>query len=113
VSRKLIFSTLALTILLITGLSCDSGLNITARPGTEAHMELTKPSITKWAYEIKTSTYTYLTLYLTKDSSGAYILKTFYVYEKDKWVFHKDTITLDPKIYGEIIIHKAPAYEIK
>lgn len=75
-------------------------------------MQLTKPSITEWAYELKTSTYTYLTKSLTKTADGKYILNTYYVYyPKEGWTYHKDTLTLNPKVYGEIIISKAPDYE--
>jgi hypothetical protein len=111
--KKLILVASAVTLLLISNISCDNSLEIVARPGTEAHMELTKPSITEWAYQVKTFSYTYLTLYLTKNPDNSYTLKTYYVYTaKGKWEFHKDTITLDPKIYGYILITEAPDYEI-
>jgi len=112
--RKIIFAISVTTILLGFCISCDNVPKITARLGTAAHMELTKPSITKWAWQVQTPTYTYLTLYLTKNESGDYTLKTYYVYTASKgWEFNKDTITLPKNIYGEMIVTKAPDYEIR
>src|SRR4030042_1752379 len=110
---KITVSIFALMVMVLFFDSCDDSPKIYTRPGTEEHMAMTRPTIDKWAYEVKTFSRTYLTLNLSKDAKGAYTLKTYYVYNGKKWEYRRDTIILDPKDYGNIIVHKAPDIEIR
>lgn len=75
-------------------------------------MEQTKPSITEWDYQLRTSTYTYLSKRLSKEGE-VYVLHGYYVYEGNKWISRSDIKRLDPELYGYIEVTRAPDYEIR
>jgi hypothetical protein len=102
-------------------MACDSDPKIVVNQ--DAQKEISKPSISEWRYELKTSSYSYLTKNLNKSKYqegekyfNKYTLNTYWVNDKNngtEWSFSEDTITLDEKIHGYIQVNKAPDFEIR